>query len=863
MRNSSCRLKACGGSEIENNIRRYEVSHLDKNSETKDRLPYSLAIMSLCSNFPAYHRTSQSRDAATLAEAGVRHRLLFLRPSLASILLPNVRKIKVVPTTAPFAVIEIEGKLVARLWTYVTRESRTRDPRGNPAAGGGGTARPAFLRRRRHETQQRRSAASFLFAPKSARTKDAALLGGSHASPLHLLQSVLLVALGYYAAGLFGLLVTFPHSGISVIWPANAILLVPLLLMPPRYWWMYLLAAVPMHLHLVINFQRPEPSVVVALCQFASNAVYAIVAALLVRPIIGTPPRLDSLRNMVAFVLLAGIVATAVACAMAVLLFHLTGWATDFWPAWWQRVRAGLFPTITITPLILLAYAGQLVGSQRRSLRAYAELGLLVVGLLAVGIPTLGWEAPAQMQENVPGLLLAPLPLLLWAAVRLGPGGSSVSLVVIASMALATGYLGRGPFAIQSSAENVLSLQTFLIVISIPLMLLAALVEERRRVEDSLRLTEARMALAAASTDTGLWQHDVRDGHFWATEHCRSMFGLKADSPLSPEALLGAVHPDDRAEAIRAMQGAAHAGETSARSEFRVLHPSGQLRWYFATASTEFGRNGEPVRLSGIFRDVTGRKKAEHEAEELEEALRAAQRELAQASRQTAVGAMAASIAHEINQPLSALVTNGGIGLRLLANAGAASDELREVFQRIIDDGHRASHIIASVRAMFRKDHRQRSALSVDDLVCDVLALVRGELASQRVSLHVELQRELPAVVADRVQLQQVLLNLITNAVEAMSSVEDGERSLLVKSELHGTSDVVIVVEDSGPGIDPKHIDCIFDALFTTKSHGMGLGLSICQSIVESHDGRLWVSNRIPRGSVFHVQLPGGGAVGE
>ena len=392
------------------------------------------------------------------------------------------------------------------------------------------------------------------------------------------------------------------------------------------------------------------------------------------------------------------------------------------------------------------------------------------------------------------------------------------------------------------------------------LFALSLQVLKRRRAEATLEASEERMKFTAAATDTGLWQYDVPSGHFWATEHCRSMFGLGADSPLAPEALLGAIHPDDRAMAIEAMRGTVHPGEAAGRNEYRIVHPSGQRRWYLATASTEFGKNGEPVRVSGVFRDITARKKAEQEAVQLEDALRGAQRELARASRQTTVGAMAASIAHEINQPLSALVTNGGIGLLLLAKPDSDRNELRDVLKRIIDDGHRASHIIASIRAMFRKDHRERSAVDVNDLVRDVLALVRGELASHGVSLQVDLRRELPPVTADRVQLQQVLLNLIMNAVEAMSSVDNGERSLLLTSDLHGSSDVVITVEDSGPGIDPDQMHRVFDAFFTTKSHGMGLGLSICQSIVESHGGRLWTSHRIPHGSVFHVQLPGGGS---
>ena len=409
-----------------------------------------------------------------------------------------------------------------------------------------------------------------------------------------------------------------------------------------------------------------------------------------------------TLRNMVSFIVLAGIAATAVACTLAVSLFPLTGWTTEFWLPWRQRVLADGLAVITITPDVCRPISWRAAQAWAVLCRAWSPYDRAArCGHPGVGLGVSG------ARESV--LLLAPLPLLLWASVRLGPGGLSLSLLIFAGVTLVNGYLGRGPFAIQSSAENVLSLQIFLIAISIPLMLLAALVEERRRAEESLKETEARMAFAAASTDTGLWQYDIPSRYLWATEHCRSMFGLDADSLLTPEALLGLVHPGDREVAIAAMRAAAtSAGERAGRSEFRVVHPNGQLRWYLATASTEFDKNGEPTRVSGVFRDVTARKKAEQEAKQLEDALRAARRELAQVSRQTTVGAMAASIAPEINQPLSALVTNGGIGLRLLAKADSDLDEVREVFRRIIDDGHRASQVVSSVRAMFGKDRRKK-----------------------------------------------------------------------------------------------------------------------------------------------------------
>jgi len=232
-------------------------------------------------------------------------------------------------------------------------------------------------------------------------------------------------------------------------------------------------------------------------------------------------------------------------------------------------------------------------------------------------------------------------------------------------------------------------------------------------------------------------------------------------------------------------------------------------------------------------------------------------------NRLLSLDAMAGSIAHEINQPLSALVTNGAIGLRLLAKAGADPDEVRGIFRRIVDDGHRASDIITGIRAMFKSGRREESPVNIRDLVYEVLALVHGELHGHGASVQANVHPDLPRIVGDRVQLQQVLVNLIMNAVEAMSSVQDHERSLRVESRLHEPTDVLITVEDSGPGIEADEMEHLFEPFFTTKSHGMGLGLAISRSIIEAHGGRLWVSGRIPHGAVFHVQLPSDLSVGK
>jgi len=219
------------------------------------------------------------------------------------------------------------------------------------------------------------------------------------------------------------------------------------------------------------------------------------------------------------------------------------------------------------------------------------------------------------------------------------------------------------------------------------------------------------------------------------------------------------------------------------------------------------------------------------------------------------VGAMTASIAHEVNQPLAAIVANANAGLRWLARAEPDVDEVRSLLKRIVSDGHRASRVVVSIRSMFGKDRCEMSPVSVNELVGEVLALVHTELESHQISLKIKMLDGLPRVMAERGQLQQVLLNLIMNAIEAMSSITERERLLEVQSRVCEHNHVLITVEDTGTGIDPNQTDRIFDAFFTTKTHGMGMGLSICRSIIESHGGRLWVSARSPYGSVFCMTL--------
>lgn len=307
------------------------------------------------------------------------------------------------------------------------------------------------------------------------------------------------------------------------------------------------------------------------------------------------------------------------------------------------------------------------------------------------------------------------------------------------------------------------------------------------------------------------------------------------------------VHPADFARCFSTYV-AAFDGREEFSMEYRLRRRDGVYRWILD--------NGRPyASLDGIFRgyfgsciDVTDSKRAQDQ-------LRATQSELARVTRLITMAEMTASIAHEIRQPLAAIEINSNAALRWLANVTPDLDEVQAALKSIMDEGRRAGEVIGRIRMMFRKSEPEKVRLDINELIREILALVDGELQNQCVLVRAELHDELPQVLVDRAQLQQVILNLIMNAVEAMASVSTRERVLKVTSELQEPDSMLITVQDTGTGIESKDMDRIFDALFTTKSSGMGMGLLVCRSIIEAHGGRLWASAAAPYGSIFHLVL--------
>jgi signal transduction histidine kinase len=240
----------------------------------------------------------------------------------------------------------------------------------------------------------------------------------------------------------------------------------------------------------------------------------------------------------------------------------------------------------------------------------------------------------------------------------------------------------------------------------------------------------------------------------------------------------------------------------------------------------------------------------------VQDALEHAQAELAHVTRVTTMGELTASIAHEVNQPLAAAVTNAQACLRWLAREVPELDQARAAAERIIRDGNRASEIIRRIRALTTRTESQKAPLDMNDVIHEVVGLVQGEALRQEVALRADLAPALPPVLGDRIQLQQVILNLVINGIEATASVTGRSREVLIRSHPHDTGDLLVAVQDSGIGIDPEHGDRLFAAFFTTKPGGMGMGLSISRSIVEAHGGRLWGCPSPGPGAIFQFTLP-------
>jgi len=377
------------------------------------------------------------------------------------------------------------------------------------------------------------------------------------------------------------------------------------------------------------------------------------------------------------------------------------------------------------------------------------------------------------------------------------------------------------------------------------------------RLAGRLEVSDKRLNLAADSADLGLWEWDIACNEIWITDKGRCLFGFEGTEKLNFDRFRSRLHPEDRESVLEAVENSLRTG-AEYRSEYRVVLPNGQVRWIAGRGHVEFNGNGQAVRMRGASLDITKRKQAELEA--------ARQRnEMAHLSRVTMLGELSGSFAHELNLPLSAILSNAQAAQRFLANGDVDLAELREILNDIVSEDKRASEVIRRLRLWLKKGEVQQHSLRINNVVRDGLKLLRSDLIDQKVTVDCELARNLPAVIGDPVQLQQVLLNLVVNACDAMVDCTAPERRLLIRTGTengngNGNGAVLVSVTDRGGSIPEEKMEQIFEPFFTTKPKGMGLGLSVCHTIIAAHRGKLWATNNADRGATFHFSLPIGGS---
>jgi PAS domain S-box-containing protein len=384
---------------------------------------------------------------------------------------------------------------------------------------------------------------------------------------------------------------------------------------------------------------------------------------------------------------------------------------------------------------------------------------------------------------------------------------------------------------------------------------LASIAIEREEAEERLRRSEAHLHDAQRLGQMGSWAFNDSSGALFASPELLRIVGRDpGERKTTWEMLLERIDPDDVAP-FEEVTSKARREKTGYEFDFRILLPDGSIRHCHNVAHPVFDDSGALVEYVGTTLDVTERKRADEERERAEERLRQAQADLARVSRVTTMGELTASLAHEVNQPIAAAVTNASACVRWLAGEVPNLEEARAAATRSVKDVRRAAEIISRVRLLFKKGRPQRELVDVNEVIREMIALLRSETTRYSISVGTELSANLPLLMGDRVQLQQVLMNLIMNSIDALKDV-DGVRELAIKSQQEENEQVLVSVSDTGVGLPPEQADQIFNAFFTTKTDGTGMGLSISRSIVESHGGRLWAESNSPRGASVCLALP-------
>jgi signal transduction histidine kinase len=534
---------------------------------------------------------------------------------------------------------------------------------------------------------------------------------------------VFLTGGAYYVTTEIAWALCFPNSKVSLLFPPHSVLVVILLLVPTRQWWAFTLASVLAHF---VATQQAHWPVFYALHCEAFDAVQNVLVAAGIRLFIKSPLKAITLRDAIVFVLIAVIIVPFGTAFWGAAFTVSNHFGTRYWIEWRNLGISNGVTAIVLVPAFLLGVNSLLGRGGKATPTRLVEGTVLALGIVLVGAFVFD-KLPAGPGTS-PALLYAPIPLLIWAALRFGLAGISAAILVVTFQAVSGTMHGRGPFLLQSPEENVLALQMFLLVTGTPLMFLSVLLEEEKRSQ-------------------------------------------------------------------------------------RALH------------------------------------KVEEEARHHRE-------QINQLSRVSLLGEMTASLAHELNQPLAAIISNANAGMRFIDRGRENPANLREILVDVEADGHRAFDIIQNMRNTVKKGDLARRQLDLNELVTNVAHVVRPDAVAYSCNVETSLAKDLPLIQVDPVQIQQVLVNLVSNAFDAMRQTPPGQRKVEISTAGNGDGEVRLSVRDHGTGIPTEAHDRLFEQFFTTKEQGLGMGLAIVRSIVEAHGGKIGAENVPDGGARFHFTLP-------
>jgi signal transduction histidine kinase len=652
--------------------------------------------------------------------------------------------------------------------------------------------------------------------------------------------ATLALAIAYYAAVQVGNALAFKTAPVSTLWPPNAVVLSALLLTPKRVWPMLLLGVLPPHL---LAQSLADVPLTMSVCWYVSNCAEALFGALLLVRLLGSAPRLDRVRDLAAYTLIAVLAAPVLSSFLDAGCVAWRGWRyTQFWHVWEDRTLSNSLASLIVGPLILTTFRRERNGAPGSLSRSLETLAILA-GVVTASLLVFRWTDPRTV---APALLYAPLPFLLWAAVRRGVGGVAPCMAIVSLLSITSVQMGFGPFSHQPAPGAARCLQTFLIIAGTSLSLLAASLAELKDEKRAALTRIEGLNLALTAARMGTWQWDMKlDAVTWSDTDPKTALPRLIRS-TSIVRILKQVVPADRALLAQAISTAID-GQGTVEAEFRLRGRNGRVRWLSTRGKTIRTGRGKPALVVGVYGDTTHRKSQDAQSARQRE-------EIARLNRVALLNALSGTLAHELHQPLTAIIANAEAGRIHLARGARDVSELGAVLEDIETDCHRIVRTTQRLSTLLERANAPTEAVDVNECIRRVLERERDYLQAYHVTAGTRLATRLPVLTIGGVQLQQVLTHLILNACDAMALLPARDRRLEIVSTHREDRGVNIVVSDGGMGI--KDPEAIFEPFFTTKGRGIGLGLAVCRTIVASHGGRLWATNNTPRGASLHVSLP-------